>query len=317
MTTDLPPIALIIFNRPHTTRRVLRALAKVRPARLYVIGDGPRAAIARDAEDVRRTRALLEEIDWDCDISTNFAAENLGLQHRVSSGLNWVFEQEEAAIIIEDDCVPDPSFFPFCRQLLDRYRDDSRVMAIAGNNFQDSAHTTPYSYYFSQYTHCWGWATWRSAWSLFDEEMSCWGQVREGRWLEQALNCADEASYWREILERVYLGEIDSWAYIWQFVAMTQHGLCILPEHNLVSNIGYGSDATHTQDPGSPLSALPTHPVQFPLRHPPFVIRHADADAHTYRTVYHPRTLKRRAKGGLSRLRSAIERVLSSSLSGL
>ncbi|WP_174769500.1 glycosyltransferase family 2 protein [Persicimonas caeni] len=278
---------------------MLRAIKKVTPSRLYVIGDGPRTSLPGEHARVERTRQLVGDIDWNCEVKTNFAEENLGWRRRASTGIDWAFEHEEELIILEDDCVPDPTFFRFCAELLDRYRHDSRVMAISGDNFQFGRHSTRFSYYFSHFSHCWGWATWRRAWKLYDRDMSLWPEVRDDNWLDQYFETAAACHYWSEIFERVYRGDIDSWAYIWQFTMFVQRGLCILPAHNLVTNIGFGSSATHTKAADSVLANLETKPMHFPLCHPDFVIRHSQADQFSQRHHFDPivgvRSLLRRA----------------------
>jgi hypothetical protein len=273
-------VAFMIFKRPDTTRRVFERIRQVRPPRLFVIADGPRQGRPGEAEVCQQTRAIIDEVDWDCDLQLNFADENLGLRQRISSGLDWVFGHVERAIVLEDDCVPEPSFFHFCDELLDRYATDSRVMSIAGANFQAEAHT-PSSYYFSQYALCWGWATWRRAWDLFDGNIRIWPQIDVTDMLESRAAC----HYWGEVFDRLYQGEIDSWAYAWTFAHLVQHGLVIVPSHNLVSNVGFGADATHTRAKRSSVASLPTRPIQFPLHEPVALIRNRAADRYYEREI--------------------------------
>ena len=177
------PVVLIAFNRPDTTLQVLAALSQVRLSHLLVILDGPRSEHPDDMKKCTEVRRLIEEMDWKCDISTNYAESNMGLRRRVSSGLNWAFEQVERAIILEDDCVADPTFFRFCDELLDKYEEDQRTFMISGNNYQFGRRQSPYSYYFSIYAHIWGWATWRRAWQYYDDRMTLWPHVRENHLL--------------------------------------------------------------------------------------------------------------------------------------
>ncbi|MBN1147306.1 MAG: hypothetical protein JXA78_08620 [Anaerolineales bacterium] len=280
------PVVLIIFKRPDTTRQVLEALARAQLARLFVVGDGPRLDHPEDAAQVAAARALIEGIDWECEVRTNYADANLGLRKRVASGLDWVFEQVERAIILEDDCVPEPTFFPFCQELLERYQDDERIMVISGDNFLRGRVRNPYSYHYSRYNHCWGWATWRRAWLYYDDKMTRWPEVREGGWLMDILDGdRRDVKYWTKIFDQVYAGRVDSWAYRWTFACWTQSGLTVLPNVNLVSNIGFGSVATHTVHHSSS-SNLPTQALEFPLRHPAFVIRDTRADRFTQKNRY-------------------------------
>jgi hypothetical protein len=274
------PIALFIFNRPDQTAKVLAKIARVRPAHLLVIADGAR----NEAEDQRcqATRSLLDAVDWPCDVRRNFSQTNLGCRLRMSSGINWVFEQVEQAILLEDDCVPDLSFFPFCEELLDRYHDDPRVLSISGDNFQFGQSQTSDSYYFSRLTHVWGWATWRRAWRNYDITMSQWPSVRDSRFLDDLL-ATDPAAIdeIRRAFDRVYRGEVDTWDTQWTLSSWLANGLTILPDVNLITNIGFGPDATHTRSPRSEMANLPAMEMKFPLRHPEKAERNLEADAFT------------------------------------
>ncbi len=276
------PVVLLIFKRPHTTARVLAEIARVRPPKLLVVADGPRPDRPGEAEQCAAARAVIERVDWPCEVLTNYAAHNMGCADRVASGIDWAFTQVESAIILEDDCVPHPTFFRYCAELLDYYRDDTRIMAVSGDNFQQGQPRTAYSYYFSRYAHCWGWATWRRAWQHYDHGMRLWPLMRHNRWLYRMLQDETVARYWERIFQRVYAGQIDSWAYRWQLACWLQRGLTTLPEMNLVSNIGFDESSTHTKK-GSAGAALALRSMQFPLRHPPFVVRHHQADVFTER----------------------------------
>lgn len=271
------PVAFIIFNRPDTTARVFAEIAKAKPSKLLIIGDGARPEKLGEAERVATTRAIINQVDWPCEVLTNFSEVNLGCKKRVSSGIDWVFEQVEEAIILEDDCLPDPSFFRFCQEMLEHYRHDSRIGMISGDNFQLSRTTGPDSYYFSKYTHIWGWASWRDRWQAYDVDMKLWPEVqKEGRLVDLVQSKA-ELYYWRSILDRVYRGKIDTWDYQWSFANWCLGRINILPSVNLISNIGFGNDATRTVIP-SPLANLPTQSIRFPLKHPVILARNQDAD---------------------------------------
>lgn len=156
-------IVFLIFNRPEETARTFAAIKAARPSTLLVVADGPRLDRAGEQELCARTRTVIDGVDWPCEVLRNFADANIGCGRRVSSGLDWAFSQVDEAVILEDDCLPDPSFFPYCDELLERYRTDERIMMVSGNNFQNGASRTWDSYYFSRLPHCWGWATWRRA----------------------------------------------------------------------------------------------------------------------------------------------------------
>ena len=277
----LTPVALIIFNRPDTTERVFEEIRRARPPKLLVVADGPRADMPGEAERCTAARAIIDGVDWDCEVLTNYSDVNLGCKLRPTTGLDWVFDTVPEAIIFEDDCLPDPTFFRFCDELLEKYRDDSRVAMISGNNFQYGRRRTPYSYYFSRYTHTWGWASWSRAWRNFDATIGQWPEIRDGGWLEDILGCPGPARYWTDIFERVYMGElVDVWDYQWLLACWAQGALTVLPNVNLISNIGFDERATHTIGK-SRFSDMPTEPVHFPLSHPPFIVRDGLADGHT------------------------------------
>lgn len=272
------PVAFIIFNRPDTTKRVFEEIAKAKPPKLLVVGDGPRANRQGEAEKVAAARAIIQRVDWDCEVLTNFSDVNLGCKKRVSSGIDWVFEQLEEAIILEDDCLPDPTFFRFCQEMLTRYRHDQRIGMISGDNFQFGRRYGDDSYYFSKYVHIWGWATWRDRWTgSYDVAMAKWPRVRDGGRLADLVGDGREAVYWSKIFECVYLEEIDTWDYQWVFANWVEGRLSILPAMNLISNIGFGENATHTTGV-SDLANLTVTPMGLPLVHPVGVFRNIQAD---------------------------------------
>lgn len=272
------PIAFLIFNRPDTTERVFREIAKARPPKLLVVADGPRPDKAGEAERCASARAVIERVDWDCEVLKNYSDNNLGCRKRVSSGLDWVFDAVEEAIVLEDDCLPSPSFFPFCEELLERYRHDSRVMQICGSNFLKGWRRNEYSYYFSNYGPIWGWASWRRAWKFYDVEMKLWPELKEKKVLEDFCVNGEEVESRQGIYDKVFSGEIDTWDYQWGFAKLINSGLSITPNANLISNIGFGAGATHTSSEDNPFAALAAHGLDFPLKHPPAVMRDRASD---------------------------------------
>lgn len=281
------PLVFIVFNRPETTRRVWERIRAAQPRRLFVIADGPRADRPADQESCTAVRQIVERIDWPCEVSREYSAPNLGAAVRVSSGLDWVFTQADEAIILEDDCLPDPTFFPFCAELLARYRDEPRVAQIAGCSFQGEAHPGKTSYYFSRYPHGWGWATWRRAWNHYDHSMRAWREECGTEWLAQCIGDPAERRIWEQSFDGTLTGEVDAWDYRWVLAVWRSGGLSILPYRNLISNIGFGADATHTKG-SSPWAALPVSPMPFPLEHPTGFMRDEAADERTGRLVFRP-----------------------------
>jgi hypothetical protein len=296
------PVVLLVFNRPHTTKQVLKEIRNAKPATLLVIADGPRTDRSGENEKCAAVRAIIEQVDWDCQVLKNYSDTNLGCRKRVASGLDWVFNMVDEAIILEDDCVPHPTFFCFCQELLERYRTDERVMTISGNNFQFGRRRAKYSYYFSRYAHLWGWATWRRVWNCYDVDMKMWPEIRDGAWLLDILGstrpdirdgqCQFDVrgsiralQYWQNIFEYTYKGRIDTWDYQLVFASWLQNSLHILPNTNLVSNIGFGPEATHTKAV-TQCANLPVTAMEYPLYHPQFVIRDGWADDYSQATHF-------------------------------
>lgn len=281
------PVALIIFNRPQTAEKVFEAIRQAKPPKLFVIADGPRADKPDDVEKCAAARAIIDRVDWDCEVFKNFSDVNLGCGKRPSTGIDWVFENVEEAIILEDDCLPDPTFFRFCQELLERYRDDERVMTICGLNVQFGHKRTDYSYYFSRYNHCWGWAGWRRAWKHFDYDIKLWPEVRDNDWLVDVLGDARAAKVWTQTFQRTWDEKPDWWDFQWTLAMWLNSGLAILPDRNLISYIGYDrTESTHTYQDESPYHTLGVEPMEFPLKHPPYVIRDTRADRFTENTYY-------------------------------
>jgi hypothetical protein len=278
------PVVFIVFNRPDCTVRSLAAIRAARPAKLYVVADGPRPDRPGEAALCADVRALVERgVDWPCELVRDCAPTNLGCARRVSSGLNAVFARETEAIILEDDCVADPSFFRFCAELLERYRLQPEIWHIGGANFQASAR--PGTAYFSRYNHVWGWATWKRAWSQFDWDMNDWKSRRETGWLREQLGDLWAARYWRENFDAVLAGRVDSWAYRWTYTLWRHGGLAVLPGVNLVQNVGFGVDATHAQNAHHRLMR-PAAPLGFPVHCPKRIAPDARADCYSERTLY-------------------------------
>lgn len=270
-----PPVALILFNRPERTRELLARIRDARPARLFLIADGPRTNHPTDGERCAAARAVVAEVDWPCQVERLYAERNLSCGIRIATGLTWVFEQVEEAIILEDDLLPEPSFFSFCAELLARYRTDERVYMISGHNPLGNWPCDGESYFFGVAGNSWGWATWRRAWQHFDFTLASIAETAEsfqrlcaqvGREsVARHLQCtADE-------LRRIVASGVAQpsvwdvqWIYIWAHLG----GLAVIPTANLVANRGFDEEAIHTRNPKDIRGGLRTHPVAFPLVHP-------------------------------------------------
>ncbi len=286
------PVAFTIFNRPEQTRRVFDAIARQKPKTLLVISDGPRPNVSNERELVQQSRKIIEQVDWACDVRRNYSEQNLGCRDRMASGISWAFEQFEELIILEDDCLPDESFFAFCENLLERYRDDQRIMMISGDNFQPVRQSSN-SYYYSKWAHIWGWASWRRAWRYYDVELSSWANARHRQTLRTMCDSESEFDFWTRIFDDQFHGRIDTWDYAWMYAIWMNHGLAVLPEQNLVSNLGFGSGATHTLDGDSDLAELPTNSIG-KLIHPTEVHRNYMADRWTFENIFSPKPLNER-----------------------
>lgn len=274
-------VLFLVFNRPNTTRQVFDAIRQAKPPRLYIAADGARANKAGEAERCEEVRRIATAVDWPCEVKTLFRDENLGCKRSVSGGITWFFEHEEQGIILEDDCLPHPDFFRFCEELLERYVDDERISVITGNNFQDDQKRGDASYYFSKYNHCWGWASWRRAWQHYQGDLPFWPAWSQSNDWHVINPDPVERRFWTKIFETVRAGKVDSWAYPWTGCVWHQKGLTITPNANLVSNIGFGPDSTHTASPDSPQANMVTQKIGA-LVHPTLVQQDFLADAYVF-----------------------------------
>jgi hypothetical protein len=279
------PVAIFAFNRPTLTRRVFDAIAERRPKQLFLVADGPRPDRPQESAACAEVRKILTDVTWPCEVATNFSDRNLGCGRRMSSGITWLFEHVDAAILLEDDCVPAPMFFDFCVAMLSRFANDSRIGMISGTNYTWRRFQPPASYYFSRYTHIWGWATWRRSWAQYDFGLHSLPLAREGQQLEEVFGDPELADFWYAIFEAVRSGSIDTWDYQLVYASLINSWLNIIPAVNLVTNIGFGPDATHTKSP-SGFDNEPPGDLRFPLRHPDFAIRSRTADEITERDEY-------------------------------
>ena len=282
------PVAFFIFNRPTTTFRVFAEIRKAKPKTFLVIADGAR--FSDEIDKCNEARSIIEKVDWECKVLTNFSEKNLGCKLRVSSGLDWVFSEVEEAIILEDDCLPTQSFFYFCQDLLNYYRNDSRVMHISGNNFQRNISVGSYSYFFSKYGGIWGWASWRRAWQFYDRDMNSWASYKRNNVLNYIYDDWAEKLYWTDIFNKAANGIPDTWDYQWLYARWTQHELSIAPAVNLVSNIGFNNNATHTLYDHD-LANMPTEDI-WTINHPPIITRDRVVDAYIFDNFYGGKQIK-------------------------
>ncbi|WOO41434.1 hypothetical protein [Rubellicoccus peritrichatus] len=291
---ECPPVLLIIFNRPETTDKVFARIREIRPKHLYIGADGPRSDVEGEDAKCRKARKIVDGVDWPCEVKTLFREKNLGCRKAVSESITWFFENVNEGIILEDDCLPDPSFFDYCSNLLERYKDDTRIMCISGSNFQNGEIRGDGDYYYSIFPHCWGWATWRRAWNLYDSEMSSWPSFKEQNGCKGLLPHSSDIRRFQGSFQNAADGILDSWGYVWLYSCWSQNGLTCLPQKNLVQNVGFSSDATRTG--GEWWMSIPAEKM-ISFKAPTLINPNTTADNYTLRN--HHKIEKRESKKAL------------------
>lgn len=241
------PILFIVFNRPGVTKRVFNQIQKLKPSTLYIAADGPRKGRANEYELCRLTRKVTENINWKCKVKRLYRDTNLGCGKAVSSAIGWFFDEVEMGIILEDDCVPNNSFFVFCRDMLNNYKNDNRVMHITGDNFLSKKVQKANAYYLSKYVHVWGWATWKRSWKKYDYDMKQWKVLPIKNKLSKISGNIWDKMFWTSAFDSVAYKLVDTWDYQWVYTIFNNGGLSIVPGVNTVSNIGFGNQSTHTK----------------------------------------------------------------------
>ncbi len=280
------PVLFLIFNRPETTFRVFQTIQKLQPPRFFIAADGPRQNKPEEKKQCDQTRAVVKEINWECEVKTLFRNENLGCRKAVSNAINWFFEFVDEGIILEDDCLPSLSFFWFCEELLKRYKDDMRIMHIAGYNPHFGKRYGDASYYFSNYNLIWGWATWKRAWKYYSENMSDYEYFLKSKTFKNIFHSKKEQSFFKDRFTQTYLERIDSWGYLWLLSRCMQGGYAIHPNCNLIENIGFTENATHTKSGYDKLGKNPKTDIKFPLIHPKFILPIRKADKKIFTTLH-------------------------------
>jgi len=288
------PVLFIIFNRPETTAAVFEQIRLAKPLRLYIAADGPRVDHPDDIVLCRQSRQEVETIDWDCELKTLYRDENAGCKYGVSAAISWFFDQEEEGIILEDDCLPANSFFRFCDVMLEKYRDDDRVWHITGCNLQFGQQWGSASYYFSNRCHVWGWASWRRVWQAYDIELSRYNENEVYPLMQNIYGDARVAAAWTTIFKDVKAGTVNSWAYPLDFTVFFNNGLVIIPNVNLVSNIGFTADATNTYQPNNDYDGIPPQELG-EITHPDLMVPQKQADL--FIINYHFNLAKKKRSG--------------------
>ena len=283
-------ILLLIWRRPVHTKKIIDSIRKVSPKKIYISSDGPIKDDIENQKLVKLTRdVVLEEINWKCDLKTNFLNVNKGCKLAVSCGISWFFDNEEEGIILEDDCLPNNDFYLFCESLLKKYKNDHRIWAVCGNGYQVNKTNKNESYFFSKYVDVWGWATWKRCWKKYDKDMRSWKSNRELFLTNNIFGNHRELNYWKKIFDNLFFNKTpDTWDYHWQYLCFINSGMVCMPYCNLVQNIGFGDGATHT-------TCEQTHPyfytkklgnIRFPLQHPTTFIMQKECDKHIQNIFY-------------------------------
>lgn len=259
------PILFLIFNRPEQTKRVFAEIKKAKPEKLFIAGDGPRTERPEDVEKCKRAREIVNEVDWTCEIKTLFQEKNLGCKFGATTGITWFFNNVEEGIVLEDDCLPDQSFFPFCEQMLEHYRNEEKIAMICGYNI-GGVSDIKFSYTFSRYGHLWGWASWRRVWKKYDVTMKLWADKKNWKKIKHSIGDRQQWNYRQLLYNETFLGKKDTWDYQWESFRLLRKELSVIPSKNLIENLGFGADATHTTQMTSPL-IIPRRKMDFPLIH--------------------------------------------------
>jgi hypothetical protein len=278
------PIVLSVFNRPDTTERVFQAIARAQPRQLFVFADGPRTR--EEAALCEQARRVTEQVDWNCEVSYDFSAVNVGARRRYSSGVDWAFSHVDEAIVLDDDCLPDDTFFPFCEAMLERYRDDPRVMMVCGTNYLERWKAEHQSYHFSYFGSVWGWATWKRAWRFYDVDMAAWGDAEVRERIRVMLDDERIFEVQERRFERLHRDKSDrhSWDLPWSLARLAQGGLTLVPALNLVTNLGNAEG--RGLPPEHPLARTAVAPLEPPYRPPDAVAVDREYDRLHVRRIF-------------------------------
>ena len=279
------PVAIIVFNRPDLTKKLLDRLSEIKINKLYVIMDSARDGNIDDVKSCNEVMKLIKGIDFANEIIINKADLNLGCKTRLITGLNWLFKKEESAIILEDDCCPSSSFVYFCSEMLETYKSNENIGLISGTNFYSSNRTSD-EYYFSKYANIWGWASWRRVWNLFDENLVNWNNEVFKQEFKERCFSNDEFKHWNAVFKQTALGNIDTWDYQFMLTIFSNFQLSIVPNVNLIDNLGFGhANATHTGDP-HPSPESKSGDIIFPLKKKSEIVPNSDHDLHMQKLLY-------------------------------
>ena len=279
------PVLFLTYRRESTARLVFDEIRAARPPRLYFASNGPPRGEKKTSDDVGKVRQLLEQVDWPCEVHTLFRESHLDVADSLISAITWFFEHESEGIILEDDCLPHPDFFQFCDSLLDRYRHDEKIFAISGSRLMDIETSEASSYSLTRYLHIWGWATWRRTWLSYDRNMAFWPELKGSQRWRKGFSNIGERFYWERKFDATFRGRIRTWDYQLLARMWSRESLAIAPMVNLVSNLGFGQEATFTSDSGHPMANMQSMGI-LPIRHPKQLEVDEDADKYTFKFAF-------------------------------
>lgn len=281
------PILIIVFNRPKKAQALIESLSKIKPRKLYVAADGPRNET--DKIQCDQVKEIVENINWECDVHKKYSQINLGLSQNMEEAIDWLFSENETGIIFEDDCIPNEDFFRFANEMLERYKDNEDIMLISGTNYQQGHRRGNASYFFSKYSRIWGWATWRRSWSLYRKGAYGMDEFIKNNELNDIFPDKKESGFWLKAFTNPYTDRNGktrlTWATTWHYSVLKNRGLTIVPNVNLVQNIGYGEDSTHTRGSGRGWSFKTEKLGE--IIHPDKIEVNEEADRYYYYTQHH------------------------------
>jgi hypothetical protein len=280
------PLLILVYNRPVETRILINTLRQIKPKKIFISSDGPTNNFL-DIKKNNDVKNILKEIDWTKNIEFNYMEKNYGCKESVSRAINWFFDKVKMGIILEDDCIPNKDFFLFTEKMLKKYQNNKKIYAVSGNNFLKKKIKINYSYYFSKYIHCWGWATWSRAWKDYNKNLTNWNNFKNSDSWKNRFNVKDEKKYWEKVFNLCFQKKIDSWAYPWLYSMWNKNGLCILPEVNLVKNIGFNINASHTFSHKK--FYYPAIKLKQKITHPKIIKINFEADEYVFNNFFCPK----------------------------
>ena len=281
-------VLFLVFNKPDTTRQVFEAIRKAKPTRLYIACDGAREGNNKDRQNIIEVKKITSKVDWPCKIKTRFNKKNLGCKYAVSSAISWFFKYEKMGIILEDDCLPSKSFFYFCDDLLAKYKNEHRIMHIAGMTYVEKKNNKEnYSYHFCKVGGIWGWASWRRAWKKYELEMKSYKQATQENIFDHIFYGKPQMKdFFKNMFKHAYKNNY-TWDYQWTFTKIIHNSINIMPAKNLIKNIGFANkNATHTTNKESKYSDMKINQLNFPLNHPKFIVIDENFNYENFKYVY-------------------------------